>query len=303
VTAAPGPSPLRRLSLVRSAERPPAPPRPAALSLAYADPRGRGVPVLLVHGFGHTGAVWDDLARALPAGLRPIAVDLRGHGDSPWSPAGEYDLPCYAEDLEALATALRFERVHVVAHSLGGNVATLYAARASARILSLTLVDTGPALAPAGSDHAVDEIESVLRSFASRADYRDWLATIHPSGDPALLDRLAATGLVRRLDGRFEPALDPGVLGDGGTPEALAERTHALWQALGALDCPVLVVRGGLSAILAEAVAKDMVERVLFDGRLVTLPRAGHGVMLDDPAGLAAAVGAFLAERGALPSD
>jgi pimeloyl-ACP methyl ester carboxylesterase len=39
-----------------------------------------------------------------------------------------------------------------------------------------------------------------------------------------------------------------------------------------------------------------MVRQVLRDGRLVTLPRAGHGVMLDDPEGLAAAVGAFLAE-------
>lgn len=277
--------------------------RATPLPLACSDPRGEGVPVLFVHGFGHNRVVWEKLAAALPEGLRPIAVDLRGHAESPWSPAGEYDLDCYAADLDALVASLGIERLHVVAHSLGGNVATLFAAGTRARILSLVLVDTGPSLESGGSDHVVDEVESALRSFASVAEYRTWLAKIHPMGDGALLDRLAATGVVRRIDGRFEPALDPGVLGDGGVgesvaPAALAERTRTLWQALGALACPVLVVRGGLSAILSEKVAREMVDQVLLDGRLVTLPRAGHGVMLDDPEGLASAVVEFL---GGLP--
>lgn len=272
--------------------------RAAPLPLAWSDPRGQGVPVLFVHGFGHNRVVWEKLAAALPEQWRPIAVDLRGHAESPWSPAGEYDLDCYAADLDALVASLGIERLHVVAHSLGGNVATLYAAGARARILSLVLVDTGPSLESGGSDHVVDEVESALRSFASVAEYRAWLAKIHPMGDGELLDRLAETGVVRRIDGRFEPALDPGVLGEGVAPEALGERTRTLWQALGALECPVLVVRGGLSAILSEKVAAEMVDQVLLDGRLVTLPRAGHGVMLDDGEGLARAVVDFL---GGLP--
>lgn len=269
---------------------------PLPLPLAFSDPRGAGVPVLFVHGFGHNRAVWSKLARALPERFRPICVDLRGHAASPWSPAGEYDLPCYAADLAALVDALELPCLHVVAHSLGGNVATLYAEGAGSKILSLTLVDTGPSLDASGSDHVLEEVDEALRSFASVAEYRGWLAAIHPAGDAELLDRLAEAGVVRRLDGRFEPALDPGVLGEGGSPESLAETTRALWQALGALECPVLVVRGGLSAILSEKVADEMVLQVLRDGRLVTLPRAGHGVMLDDPEGLAAALGGFLAE-------
>ncbi|MBK7948350.1 MAG: alpha/beta hydrolase [Deltaproteobacteria bacterium] len=277
--------------------------RAAPLPLAFSDPRGHGMPVLFVHGFGHNRVVWEKLAASLPESWRPIAVDLRGHAESPWSPAGEYELDCYAADLDGVVSSLGIERVHVVAHSLGGNVATLFAAGTRARILSLVLVDTGPSLESGGSDHVVDEVESALRSFASVAEYRAWLAKIHPMGDGALLDRLAETGVVRRIDGRFEPALDPGVLGEGGlgesvAPDALAERTRTLWQALGALACPVLVVRGGLSAILSEKIAGEMVDQVLLDGRLVTLPRAGHGVMLDDPDGLARAVVEFL---GGLP--
>jgi pimeloyl-ACP methyl ester carboxylesterase len=278
----------------------PASAQPVPLALAYDDPRGAGIPVLFVHGFGHNRVVWEKLAHALPAAYRPIAVDLRGHAGSPWSPAGEYDLEYYAADLAALVDRLGLERLHVVAHSLGGSIAILFAGSAaasrSARILSLTLVDTGPALESSGSDRVVDEVESALRSFATRAEYRAWLSAIHPMGDPELLDRLADTGLARRLDGRFEPALDPGVLGDGAPPAVLAERTRALWRTLGALVCPVLVVRGGLSAILSEKIAREMVEDVLGDGRLVTLPRAGHGVMLDDGEGLAREVVAFLGQ-------
>lgn len=268
---------------------------PKSVPLAFSDPRGVGTPVLLVHGFGHNRVVWEKLARALPEGLRPISVDLRGHADSPWSPAGEYDLACYVADLEALTVALGLDRLHVIAHSLGGSIATLFAARTAARIASLTLVDTGPALESSGSNHVVEEVASGLRSFATAAQYRASLSAIHPLGDPELLDRLAETGLARRLDGRFEPALDPGVLGDGGTPEQLAETTRELWQALAALECPVLVVRGGLSAILSEKIAREMVDHVLRDGRLVTLPRAGHGIMLDDGEGLARNVVEFLA--------
>ncbi|MEZ4279699.1 MAG: alpha/beta hydrolase [Myxococcota bacterium] len=275
----------------------PAHAQPLPLPLAFSDPRGVGIPVLFVHGFGHNRAVWGKLARSLPERFRPICVDLRGHAASPWSPAGEYDLPCYAVDLAALVDALELPCLHVVAHSLGGNVATLFAAGAGAKILSLTLVDTGPSLDASGSDHVLEEVDDALRSFGSVAEYRAWLASVHPAGDGELLDRLAEAGVVRRLDGRFEPALDPGVLGEGGSPESLAETTRALWRALGALECPVLVVRGGLSAILSEKVADEMVRQVLRDGRLVTLPRAGHGVMLDDPEGLAAAVGGFLGER------
>jgi pimeloyl-ACP methyl ester carboxylesterase len=275
-----------------SLDRPRAQPRP--LPLVFSDPRGVGIPVLFVHGFGHNRAVWQKLARSLPERFRPICIDLRGHAASPWSPAGEYDLPCYAADLAALVDALELPCLHVVAHSLGGNVATLFAAAAGSRILSLTLVDTGPTLDASGSDHVLDEVDNALRSFATVAEYRAWLATIHPAGDAELLDRLAESGVVRRLDGRFEPALDPGVLGEGGSPESLAETTRALWQALRALECPVLVVRGGLSAILSEKVADEMVLHALRDGRLVTLPRAGHGIMLDDPEGLAGAVVGFL---------
>ncbi len=262
--------------------------------LAYSDPREAGVPVLFVHGISHNRVVWEKLANDLPDGLRPIAVDLRGHGDSPWSPEAAYDLQSYAADLPLLLDALEIDRTAVVGHSLGGNVSMLFAAARPDRVTALVLADTGPALELSGMAHVMDEVGSGLRSYASVAEFKDQLALTHPLGDPDILEDLASSGVVKRIDGRYEPALDPVVLVGAGASGDLAALERELWSALGSLSCPVLVVRGGVSAILSEKVADEMVDEVLVDGRLVTLPTAGHGVMIDDGPGLTAAIREFI---------
>jgi non-heme chloroperoxidase len=161
-------------------------------------------------------------------------------------------------------------------------------------VTALVLVDTGPALELGGLAHVMDEVGSGLRSYASVAEFRDQLGLTHPLGDHDILDRLAASGVVERIDGRYEPALDPGVLVGAAVAEDLAALERDLWSALGSVSCPVLVVRGGLSAILSEKVAAEMVDEVLVDGRLVTLPAAGHGIMIDDGPGLTAAIREFI---------
>lgn len=256
-----------------------------SLPLAISDPRGAGKPILFVHGFSHNRSVWSALCEALPERWRPIAVDLRGHGESPWSPEGAYHLRDYALDLRAVLDSLAIPEAHLVGHSLGGNVCTLFAADASYRIRSLTLVDTGPSLAVPGSTQITSEVGAGLRSYASVAEFRAQLSLIHPQGDPIVLDRLAAASVVRRLDGRYEWALDPGVLGEGlgGGRDAvnMVALERSLWSALGQLHCPVLVIRGEASSILSEKVAHEMVVDTLVDGRLVTIPQAGHAVMID----------------------
>jgi len=260
------------------------------LRLAYSDPRGVGTPILFVHGIGHNRSVWEKMALALPEAYRPIAVDLRGHGESPWSTQAHYDLYDYAADLSPLLDDLKIDRCYVVAHSLGGNVATLFSSAQPSRVLALTLVDTGPALASSATVHVADEIGSALRSYASIAEFRAQLGLIHPVGDAEILDRLARASVVERLDGRFEPTLDPGVLGVATEPTDLVGLERELWSALGTLACPVLIVRGGVSAILSEKVATEMVDEVLTDGRLVTLAEAGHAIMIDAGPGLSGAI-------------
>ena len=269
--------------------------RGRALALSYSDRRGEGEPVVFVHGVGHDRSVWAGVIGALPPSLRAISLDLRGHGASPWSLDGDYDLVSHARDLARLFDDLGIERAHLVAHSLGGNVATLFAAAHPERLRSLVLVDTGPALDAAAVAHVADEVGDVLRSYASVGEYRARLARMHPNAAGAILDGLAATGLVRRLDGRFEPALDPGVLGTEDDPADLDGIAEDLWSALRSVACPVLVVRGGQSAVLGASVAEAMLDAVPPSSRLVTLDGAGHAVMIDDAPGLVSSIRDFVA--------
>ena len=131
---------------------------------------------------------------------------------------------------------------------------------------------------------------------ASSSDaFRARLAMTHPLGDTEVIARLAETGVVRRRDGRYEPTIDPGVLAGSAESEDLALLEVELWEALARVQCPTLVVRGGLSAILEKEVARRMVDEILVDGRLETLEKAGHGVMLDDGPGLLRCLDAFVA--------
>ena len=277
------------------------------LALAYADAPGRQAgaePVLFVHGFGHHRGVWQGVTTRLGDRWRRIALDLRGHGDSPWSTRCAYDLDDYASDLPPLLDALEVDSAHVVAHSMGGQIALLFAGAHPERVRSLTLVDTGPALRSDGSAHVLEEIDDAFRIYRSVDDYRRTLGQIHPFADGSLLDAMAEVGLARRLDGRFELALDPGVAGatqpstarDPAEPgAAIAERTARLWSCFRGLDAPKLVTRGRLSSILAEDAARAM-ERVGGDDcRLVQFEGAGHAIMIDACADFTTELSEFLA--------
>lgn len=96
--------------------------------------------VLLVHATGDTSADWAQVAQALAADRLVVAVDLRGHGESPWP--GSYALTDLADDVVAAAERLAtLAPVDVVAHSLGGLIACLLAARRPDLVRRLVLED------------------------------------------------------------------------------------------------------------------------------------------------------------------
>jgi pimeloyl-ACP methyl ester carboxylesterase len=133
-------------------------------SIAVRDFGGDGEPILFVHGFGHDQNVWDDVVGDLGIPARVLTMDLRGHGRSGWSIEGDYGLEAYAADLARVVDGLGLERVGLVAHSMGGNVATLFAAGAPERVSRFVLVDTGPSLSSAGMMQAAQGVAGTLRS-------------------------------------------------------------------------------------------------------------------------------------------
>jgi hypothetical protein len=93
------------------------------LRLNYLDWGNSGAPTLiLVHGGRDHARSWDRIARALRNDWHIIAPDLRGHGDSAWSPDGAYTMPYYICDLAQLIHQQGTEPVSIVAHSLGGAI-------------------------------------------------------------------------------------------------------------------------------------------------------------------------------------
>ncbi|MEU6718520.1 alpha/beta hydrolase [Nonomuraea sp. NPDC046802] len=104
--------------------------------------RTAGEPVLFVHGNVSSSAFWRDSLAALPEGYRPLAVDLRGFGESDPEPVdATRGLRDYSDDVLELIEALDLDGVHLVGWSLGGGVVLQALRDRPAAVRSLTLVN------------------------------------------------------------------------------------------------------------------------------------------------------------------
>lgn len=111
--------------------------------VAYLDLPGPGIPVLLIHGIGSSADTWGQVPQRLSArGMRVVAVDLPGHGDSSRGP-GDYSLGSLASTLRDLLDHLGIERVHLVGHSLGGGVSMQFTYQFPDRVESMVLESSG----------------------------------------------------------------------------------------------------------------------------------------------------------------
>jgi len=253
-----------------------------------------GVPMLLIHGFGNEAHIWDDFAPHVIGYYRVLALDLRGHGDSDWSSDGAYDYDNHVADLECLFEALGIERAVLVAHSLGGRVSTLFAARHPEKVAGFVIVDSAPELDRRGTMRISQDVQQHRDpSFANAAEYETYLAHAYPAARPHAIARMARCGLKQRDDGRWVLKMDTkfrgAAAGEAPDAEMLRQRevdnTERLWAALEKIPCPTLVVRGAASDILSADVADRMVEDVLPNGSLAVVGQAGHSVMTDNPEG------------------
>jgi haloacetate dehalogenase len=108
-------------------------------------------PLLLLHGFPQTHAMWHRVAVRLAGRFRVVLADLRGYGDS-WAPASDpehlvYSKRVMAADLVALMKDLGHERFAVAGHDRGGRVAHRLALDHPAAVSRLAVLDIAPTLA------------------------------------------------------------------------------------------------------------------------------------------------------------
>jgi len=227
------------------------------LTLSYVDWGNEGAPLLLLaHGSRDHARSWDWVARAFRRDWRVVAPDLRGHGDSAWSPDGAYLSSYNLLDLADLVDHLGAERLAMVGHSFGGNLSARYAAMFPGRVTRLALVD---GIGPSPGNYADwDKQGSVVRSrewierrraLAAKAPARFATAeeavaryaagNAHLSAEQA--EHLARHGL-RRFDDGFGWKTDPMV--GAFPPEDFMAETPAVWDAVA---CPTLLFWGAKS--------------------------------------------------------
>jgi pimeloyl-ACP methyl ester carboxylesterase len=237
-------------------------------------------PVVLLHGGGQTRHAWGETGPSLAArGWQVLAPDLRGHGESDWSPDGSYTIDGFADDVRALVGALDRPPV-LVGASLGGLSALLAvgeAPRAPAR--ALVLVDVAHRAAPAGVSRILEFMGGRPDGFASLEEAAAAVAAYLP--DRAAPDSLS--GLRRNLrarDGRWVWHWDPRLLGRLDRSIVRAGAPSRYLAAIRAVSAPILLLRGVLSDVLSEDIAEELCALVPSIER-VDVAGAGHMVAGD----------------------
>lgn len=272
------------------------------LRLHYLDwGNGAAPPLILLHGGRDHAHSWDWVARALRDRWHVIAPDLRGHGDSAWSPDGAYQVNDFVYDLAQLIHQLAEEPVTIVAHSYGGAIALLYAAIYPDRVRRLVAIEAmlppapgAPATraAPQVWRDWIEERRAIaIRSPRRYASLDDALARMRAANahlSEAQARHLTVHGVNRNEDGTFSWKFDD--LFRAGSPQNVSEEEQCqLWEAV---TCPVLLACGEES--WATDPADDGRLEHFADARVVRFAGAGHWVHHDRLEAFVAELRAFL---------
>jgi pimeloyl-ACP methyl ester carboxylesterase len=257
----------------------------------------RGAPVVLLHGGGLSAHTWDAVATALADRHHCYALDLRGHGDSEWSPTLEYSIAAHAEDLEAFVDNIGLDRFIVVGHSLGAFTALQYAAAHSDRLAGLVVVDATPFVKDGDE---VDRLRTFMleqTEFTSVDDAVEYTLRFQPQRDRTELHHSLRRSLRQHHDGHLVWKHDRRRV-DARYFASVIEDARSLLDVVGQIRCPTLVIRGSDGCPAEDA---DRFAALLFDGQSVTVDGAGHKVHRDNYAGFMSALNPFLDEHQTLP--
>ena len=276
------------------------------LRLHYVDwGNAAAPPLLLVHGGQDHCRNWDWLAERLRDDWHIIAPDLRGHGDSQWSPDGNYSMAGYLYDLAQLIHQQQLAPVTIIAHSLGGNIALRYAGIYPENVKKLVAIEgLGPSpkmMAERAKRRIAERMQRWIdeqrglagrmpRRYASIVDAFKRMQEANKHLSPEQARHLTQHGVNQNEDGTYSWKFDNYVRAWPPYDMTQAE-VEELW---GRITCPTLLVYG------TESWASNPLE----DGRIahfttaevVSFDGAGHWVHHDRLDDFAATVRRFLGE-------
>lgn len=239
------------------------------VDIAYRD-IGSGRPLVLVHGLGIEGRIWEYQLAALSDQSRLIVPDLRGHGDSE-KPAAGYSLERLADDIETLVTALDLENVVVVGWSLGGYIGAIYGARTPAALDRLVIVGSG--VVHWGADPSVESTYSLDLKAAAAARRED-----RPAAERAFVDRIFTDDVGEDTeDWVFDLVMETPLYASLALFDALDGMSRDQWRdRLAAIEVPTDVFHGVHDDAASTHVAEHVVEDVVPAGTFVSFDDSGH---------------------------
>ena len=259
---------------------------PDGRQLAWSEV-GQGRPLVLLHGWAMSAAVFSEVADLLSADFRLLIPDLPGHGNS--SPALQNDLAGISADLGCWLAATETEAVTLVGWSLGGMLSLEIAHQKQLPVERLVLVGTTPRFTmsddwtfglPSVQVHALARnlerrFEATLAdffslAFAGESISKERLRTIRNFAvkQSPLPDHAAALGLLKLLASQDQRAI-------------LAE-----------IHQPALVLHGDLDRIAPVAAGRALAE-MLSQGRFSEFSGVGHGPFLSQPQAVVAKIREF----------
>ena len=265
----------------------------------YVRKGGSGPAVLLLHGFGDTGDMWQPLADVLVRDHTVIVPDLRGMGLSAHPEAG-YEKMNQARDLAAILDGLKIERVTLVTHDIGNMVGYALAAQFPARVTSWAVMD---APLPGLGTWEQQLLNPRTWHFNFRGPDVERLVA---GRERILLDRFynelsARPSGIDEETRRHYAALyaRPGAMHNalGGQFAAFAkdaEENKALFAKAGKLSMPVLAIGGDHSY---GASMKTELEFVASNVQGAVITDAGHWIMEEQPQQAVLILTKFIAGR------
>ena len=234
--------------------------------------RSNGMPVLLIHGAGENHLVWPIGLRRLP-GTIVYAIDLPGHGKS--TGRGYATIEAYADWIVLFMRATRLDRAILIGHSMGGAIAQLCGLKYPDRVTGLVLIATSAKLRV-----APQLLQLVESDFVAAVDLvNQW---VWGAETP---DEIKQLGKQQLLKIRPETLLD-----DYRACDAFDVRDH-----LAEISARTLIIAGEADQMTPLKHATFLAEQ-LPHARWVTVPQAGHMVMLEAAEIVTRAVSEFVGE-------
>ena len=256
------------------------------MSKLFTESSGSGPDLVLIHGWGLHGGVWDGLVPLLEPHFRVLRVDLPGHGGSGWS--GETGL----DDIAAAVLDVAPAAAAWLGWSLGGLVAMRAALLAPARVRALLLLASTPCFVRR-PDWQCAMLPALLDTFAAELQ-QDYLRTLNRflalqvrgSDNGSAVLRLLRSQLLAK--GEPHPAALQACL------DVL--RNTDLRAKVDALACPVLLVAGDRDTLVPYAAA-GAAARLMPNAAVELVAGTGHAPFIARPLAVADLVHSFLKPR------